>query len=183
LSDAHTPRGVFLLAMTRSFPIVVLGSIVAALVLSTAARASCIPATETEQRERAEVIFDGVALEGPTESGRQQFRVERYLKGSGADLVPVATGVTRNADGTGSVTSVSVNVAAGERWRIYGRVVDGAVETSVCAGSMRLAAREAPPATANDRRAAIAAAAALILAVGVMAAITRRRRLWRALGG
>jgi hypothetical protein len=171
--------------MTRRLQIVVLGSLVGALILAAAARASCIPATKAEQRARAEVIFEGVALEGPTPSGRQQFRVDRYLKGSGAELVAVATGVTRNADGTGSVTSVSVSVAAGERWRIFGRVTERAVETSICAGSTRLSEREGAPArqplVSSDRGAMVAASAVLIVALGVAVTVTRRRRLRRAM--
>jgi hypothetical protein len=172
--------------MTRRLQIVVLGSLVGALILAAAARASCIPATEAEQRARADVIFEGVAVEGPTPSGRQQFRVDRYLKGSGAKLVAVATGVTRNADGSGSLTSVSVSVAAGERWRIFGRVIEGAVETSICAGSTRLVGREGTsvgqPSISSDRGAMVAATAVLIVALGVAVMVTRRRRPRRVMG-
>src|SRR5688572_28197212 len=92
---------------------------VAALATVAPAYGSCVPTTEREQFERATVVFDGVALEGPTASGVQQFRVDRYVKGDGADTVPVSTGVGRSPDGTGWTTSVAIDVAAGDRWRIF----------------------------------------------------------------
>lgn len=50
-------------------------------VLAADAYASCVPMTVAQQRARADVIFDVVALNGPTPSGVQRFRVTRYLKG------------------------------------------------------------------------------------------------------
>jgi hypothetical protein len=154
--------------------------------LSTSAYASCIPSTPAEQRARADVIFDGVALEGPTASGVQRFRVDGYVKGSGARVVPVATGVTRTADGAGTVTSVSVEVAEGERWRIYGNRDSGVVQTSTCAGSRKLAAdlpdaSSPSPQPAGDggmggREArAFAASGVLVVALVVVAFVAVRR--------
>ena len=96
-----------------------------------------------EQRLRAaDVVFIGVALDGPTASGIQRFRVSRYVKGAGSLRVRVATGVVQRPDGAGSITSVSIRVAAGERWLIYAdRRRDGVLATSACAGSRRLARR------------------------------------------
>jgi hypothetical protein len=113
-----------------------------AAALPGTARASCVPMTASEQRARASVIFEGVALEGPTATGVQRFRVTRYLKGSGPRVVRVATGEIRRADGTGVVTSVSIHALRGERWRIFAR--GSALRTlrsSVCDGSRRLARR------------------------------------------
>ena len=108
-------------------------------VLASATYASCVPLTPAQQRARASVIFTGVALENPTATGIQRFRVTRYLKGRGPAVLRVNTGNIRRADGSGSVTSVSIIVKRGERWRIY---ADGSVrkvlQTSVCAGSRRL---------------------------------------------
>jgi hypothetical protein len=114
-----------------------------ALAWPVAATASCIRQTAEQQLRSADVVFVGEALEGPTATGVQRFRVERYVKGAGADVVRVSTGVVARGDGTGSVTSVSVEAAAGERWRIYASrsVTDGTLETSVCAGSEELGAR------------------------------------------
>lgn len=110
---------------------------VAALSASTAS-ASCIRMTAAEQRARADVIFDGVALEGPTATGIQRFRVTRYLKGGGPAVVRVNTGNVRRADGSGSVTSVSILVKRGQRWRIFGRgSARKVMRTSVCDGSRR----------------------------------------------
>ena len=47
--------------------------------------------TAAQQRERADVIFNGLALEGPTATGIQRFRVTRYFKGSGPRVVRVNT--------------------------------------------------------------------------------------------
>ena len=116
------------------------------LLFPASAFASCIQMTPAQQAERADVIFDGIALEGPTSTGVQRFRVERYLKGSGTAAVGVTTGVTRRSDGTGSITSVSIEVAAGERWRIYGgRLSGSAVTTSSCDGSRKLAGSGSGP--------------------------------------
>jgi hypothetical protein len=106
------------------------------------ARASCVPMTVAEQRARASVIFDGVALEGPTATGVQRFRVTRYLKRSGPRVVRVATGEIRRPDGSGVVTPVSIHALRGERWRIFAR--GSALRTlrsSLCDGSRRLARR------------------------------------------
>lgn len=109
------------------------------LIGAAAAEASCIPSTPAQQRARATVIFDGVALEGPTATGIQRFRVIRYLKGRGPRIVRVATGNVRRADGTGSVTSVSIIVARGQRWRIFARgSAWRVVQTNVCDGSRRI---------------------------------------------
>jgi hypothetical protein len=107
-------------------------------ILAAAAGASCIAMSPAEQRARADVIFDGVVLEGPTATGVQRFRVIRYLKGRGPRVVHVSTGNVRRADGSGSVTSVSVVAARGQRWRIFARGSPRKVlRTSVCDGSRR----------------------------------------------
>jgi hypothetical protein len=114
-------------------------AVAVALLGAAAAEASCIPSTPAQQRARASVIFDGVALEGATATGIQRFRVTRYLKGRGPRVVRVATGNVRRVDGTGSVTSVSVIAARGQRWRIFARgSAWRVVQTNVCDGSRRL---------------------------------------------
>jgi hypothetical protein len=68
----------------------------------------------------------------------QRFRVVRYLKGCGPRVVRISTGNIRRADGSGSVTSVSVIAARGQRWRIFARGSPRRVlRTSVCDGSRR----------------------------------------------
>jgi hypothetical protein len=104
------------------------------------AGASCVPLTPSQQRARADVIFVGVALDGPTATGVQRFRVRSYLKGRGPKVLRVATGEVRRADGSGTVTSVSIHVERGERWRIFARgSVRRVLRTNVCDGSKRLA--------------------------------------------
>ena len=128
--------------MRRLWPTAVVAGAVLALALPGLSYASCIgPLTGKQLERRADVIFIGVALEGPTETGLQRFRVDRYLKGTGPETAPVATGVVRRPDGSGSITSVSVDVKAGERWQIYAtkRSGSGVLQTSECDGSGKLA--------------------------------------------
>lgn len=107
--------------------------------LASTAHASCIPSTPTENRARASVIFDGVAIEGPTRTGVQRFRVTRYIKGSGPEVVRVNTGHIRRADGTRTFSSVSLIVKRSERWRIFGRgSAINTLQSNVCAGSRKL---------------------------------------------
>jgi hypothetical protein len=111
-------------------------AVAAAATLAAAAEASCIAMSPAEQRARADVIFDGVALEGATPTGVQRFRVTRYRKGHGPQLVRVRTGNIRRADGSGSVTSVSLVVERGQRWRIFARGSPRqVVRTTLCDGS------------------------------------------------
>ena len=116
----------------------VVAALLAALALTATAYASCIAMTPAQQRARAQVIFDGRALDGPTATGIQRFRVARYLKGHGLQIVRVSTGNIRRPDGSGSVTSVSIIVRRGERWRIFAQGTPSKVlRTSVCDGSRK----------------------------------------------
>jgi hypothetical protein len=125
--------------MNRHLLLVLASSVAAAGVLASTAQASCVPMTAAQQRARADVIFNGVALEGPTATGIQRFRVTRYLKGHGPQFVRVSTGNIRRADGTGSVTSVSISVRRGERWRIFAQgKPPRVVKTTLCDGSRKL---------------------------------------------
>jgi hypothetical protein len=110
-----------------------------ALLLAAVASASCIFLNAAQQRARADVVFDGVALENPTRTGVQRFRVTRFLKGRGPEIVRVQTGTTLRADGSGTVTSVSLFVKRGERWRILARgSARRTLRTNLCDGSRRL---------------------------------------------
>jgi hypothetical protein len=107
--------------MTRRLLLSVTAAAVVGSLLVSAAQASCIPRSAAYQRAHADVIFDGVALEGPTETGVQRFRVTRYYKSKGPRLVRVQTGTIERPNGTGTTTSVSLYVKRGERWRIFAR--------------------------------------------------------------
>jgi hypothetical protein len=123
--------------MTKQITTLTAVLVVAAL-SAAAADASCIQMTPAQQRARADVIFDGVALEGATPSGIQRFRVTRYVKGRGPAVLRVNTGSRRRADGTGSTTSVSLDVRRGERWRIFARgSVRKTLYSNLCDGSRR----------------------------------------------
>jgi len=115
------------------------GAAAAVLVLAAAdARAACEAVSASEHWRVAAVIVDARALEGPTPTGVQRFRVLRYLKGGGPAVVRVATGVARNADGSGVASGEGLLVRRGERWRIFsGSSSRGILRTSVCDGSWR----------------------------------------------
>jgi hypothetical protein len=115
-----------------------LGAVTIALVGAASAQASCILQTPAEQRARADVIFDGIALDRPTSSGVQRFKVRLYRKGRGPTVDRVQTGNRVFADGSGSTTSVSIVVRKGQRWRIFARgSARRILQTSVCDGSRR----------------------------------------------
>ena len=119
---------------------ILLAALLSAAIVPGLARASCIAMTPAQQRARADVIFEGRALESATTTGVQRFRVTRYLKGSGPQIVRVATGEVRHAGGGGVVTSVSLHVLRGERWRIFAQgSARRVLHTSVCDGSKRIA--------------------------------------------
>ena len=125
--------------MSRLLLLTAAAAIAAVTALATTAHASCIPMTKAEQRARADVIFDGVALQGPTSTGIQRFRVTRWLKGSGPRIVRVDTMNVRRPDGSGTTTSVSLVVRKGERWRIYAQgSVRHVLLSSICHGSRKL---------------------------------------------
>jgi hypothetical protein len=114
----------------------VVGLVGYAVVVSAAA-ASCMPTSAAQHRARAAVIFDGVALDAPTGTGVQRFRVTRYLKGAGPRIARANTGFIRHA-GSGTLTSVSLVVHRGERWRIFGRGQPAKViRSNLCDGSRK----------------------------------------------
>lgn len=124
--------------MTKRIAVALIAVVAGASLFASPGRASCITTTAGEQRARADVIFDGVALEGPTATGVQRFRVMRYRKGRGPAIVRVNTGTIRRADGSGSTSSVSLVVKRGERWRIFARgPVRKILQTNLCDGSRR----------------------------------------------
>lgn len=122
--------------MTKRALLTFIAVVTAASVLAGTALASCLTLSAAEQRARADVIFDGVALEGPTSTGVQRFRVTRFLKGRGPGVMRVQTGNIRRADGSGRTTSISLSVKRGQRWRV---VAMGSarkiLQTNQCTGS------------------------------------------------
>ena len=122
-------------------------SLVAALAGGVAQRAaaSCVGLTADQQFALADVIFDGVALDGPTASGLERFRVLRYVKSSGPQLIQVETGRRLFADST-MISTTSITARPGETWRIYAKLRDGFVRTDQCLGSRRLSVAGGDPA-------------------------------------
>ena len=124
--------------MKRRLVVAAATSVVAFAALTSIAYASCVPMTAAQQRAQADVIFDGVALEGPTATGIQRFRVTRFLKGSGPTVIRVNTGYKQGPNGT-SITSVSIVVRRGQKWRIFGQgSTRKVVSTNACLGSRKL---------------------------------------------
>jgi hypothetical protein len=114
------------------------GAVLAALVTAAAAQASCLYSTPAQLKARAHVIFDGVALEGPTRNGVQRFRVTKFVKGTGPRVLRVRTGTARRPDGTWVTTSVALFVKRGERWRIFARgSAQRVLQTNYCDGSFK----------------------------------------------
>ena len=136
-SDGRSPRR-RIQGMTRRLFAAVAVAFGAAALSTAPAYSSCMPVGTAEQRARAGVILDGIAIEGPTATGVQRFRVTRYLKGVGPRVVRVSTGNVKRADGTGSVTSISVAAKRGELWRIFAQgTATNVLRTSLCAGSRK----------------------------------------------
>lgn len=102
------------------------------------ARAACGSVSASDRWRLAAVIVDARALEGPTATGVQRFRVLRYLKGGGPAVIRVATGVARNPDGSWVASGEGLFVRRGERWRIFARGPSRRIlRTSICDGSWR----------------------------------------------
>jgi len=111
--------------------------LVAGAVAPTAALASCVQQTVSEQAAAAEVIAVGVVTETRqtfvAASGVIRFRPERVLKGTLTKEIQVYLGPTHG----GAPTSVDYTaVSSGERHTLYLRATsDGSYETSSCSGS------------------------------------------------
>jgi hypothetical protein len=127
-------------AMKRSTRVwVVAAALLAGGTAVVPAHGLCVRMSAAEQFARAQVVFDGVALVGPTATGIQRFRVTRYRKDRGPEIVRVETGYVRRAGGSGPVSSVSIVVERGERWRIFARGnPQDVLRTTICDGSRKL---------------------------------------------
>jgi hypothetical protein len=105
---------------------------------------ACVVQTEKQLRGQARVIFDGIAMRGPTYRGEiltpARFRVLRYWKGHGERVVLVQTRTRKLRHGIYATVFERIDPHRGEHWRIYGRrAQNGVVQTEFCAGSGRLA--------------------------------------------
>jgi hypothetical protein len=111
----------------------VASAFVAAGVAAPTASACCIWTPEADRIAGADVIFEGVALEGATETGIQRFRVTRYLKGAGPEIINVNTYHRSNGSFIFATTSVSIHADAGSEWRIFGYgSPDAALQANSC---------------------------------------------------
>ncbi len=113
-----------------------IGLLIAALAGGVArpAAASCANLTADQQFAHAHVVFDAVALTGPTATGFERFHVLRYLKSSGPQLIQVSTGRAISM-----ISSIAITPRPGEMWRIYAkRLANGLFDTNECLGSRRL---------------------------------------------
>lgn len=166
----------------RWFAIVAGTTALVVLCVPVTASGSCLQTTERQLEKQADVIFEGVALEGPTSSGVQRFRVVRYLKGGGSGAEAVATGATPNL-----YISEGIRPAKGELWRILGSRNHGTgfVATGDCAGSGKIAFAplqpvDNPPSTGDGGNAMARVAVVLaVLGLGGLAAALVARRWFR----
>jgi hypothetical protein len=122
--------------------LILVGVVAAALAAPASASARCLASSERQKFERAEVVFVAIAMPGPNARRGQllspaRFRVVRYLKGRGPNVVRVQTGLSRRGRVLTHI-SEGIDPRAGEVWKIYGtRSSSGVVRTSTCAGSRR----------------------------------------------
>jgi len=131
----------------KAFAGVLSGAVVLALAGGSDAvsrQSQCIALTQKQLRTQAQVIFDAVALRGPSYRGvllsPARFRVLRYRKGHGDRNVRVQTEIRKSGGRVYAWVSEAIDPRAGERWRIYGRGArNGVVQTSDCSGSRRSA--------------------------------------------
>jgi hypothetical protein len=118
---------------------------------------SCAFSPEPVLFRSADVVFDGVALSGPSEDGRlfapAHFGLVRFLKGArrarGRHVVSVTAGLSDLLDGLVEEPADEANPVVGEVFRVYGlgfakRRPNPDVPdflTSACYGTVRLRAR------------------------------------------
>jgi hypothetical protein len=146
------------------------------LLVHAPAYAVCAATTEAKQRAQADVVFEGRALPGPGVGGRlstpARFEVRAYLEGDGPDVVEVVTASRDEGGGVVSQLSTGIDPRAGETWRIYAQqpAGGGPLETSVCAGSTRLAA-----APSTGAAPAVLLLTAVVLSVVALAGRRRQR--------
>jgi hypothetical protein len=120
--------------------------VVATPVRYTAVAASCVGLSPAAQFAAARLVFVGRMLPGPTAlvGGRRvlgspaRMRVERYLKGHGPMTVAVDTAVTIERRGIRG-NEDGIEPQAGQRWKIYTASRRQPFDTSICAGSRRVA--------------------------------------------
>ena len=115
---------------------------------------TCLPSGDAKLIEEADVVFEGVAQDGPTQHGYllspATFRVTRYLKGQGPALERVETAF-RPPPGGGPAPALvgDITPRPGETWTIQGRRHgDGTIQAGPCWGSHRgpaPAPRRGPP--------------------------------------
>jgi hypothetical protein len=117
----------------------------------TGVAASCAAVSPAQQFAAARLVFVGVMLPGPTTrlgsrpvlGSPARMRIERYLKGHGPRMVRVDTAVTIESDAIG-VGEDGIEPRAGQRWQIYTQSRRQPFNTSICAGSRRVASPSQP---------------------------------------
>jgi hypothetical protein len=117
----------------------VASAFIAAGVAARTASACCIWTPGADRIAGADVIFEGVALEGATEPGIQRFRVMRYLKSTGPETVSVKTGyvLLKGTTWAYASTTVAIRPDAGSEWRIFGyQTADGVLTANSCTSRM-----------------------------------------------
>lgn len=118
---------------------------------ASVAHGACLSSTAEAREQRSDIVFEGVAIDGPYSPAT--FRVSRYLKGGGPELVRIKTGEINLPNGEGVGTSDMPTPSPGETWLIYTQgVVDGVLQTRPCDGSRRLLSAASAASTADRPR-------------------------------
>jgi len=138
---------------------------------SSACACSCQPSTEAEYLQRADLVFDGVAvgvdrplLPGSGTAVTVKFLVESVLKGSAEDRVKLRTPADQGGCGFSFDT--------GHRYRVYA----SGGQTTLCAGNRDLGAAPDVPTEDGLSLAVIVGGAALALVMIIVIARRRGRR-------
>lgn len=117
------------------------------------AGASCLSTNKIKAHIQADVVFDGVALEGPTvPHGDQEiltspisFRVTTYLKGEGPPVVKVDGGTPpplEPGQPVGPFRTTLLAARPGQAWRIYGAGSPAGVLSASSCTSYRVGGEE-----------------------------------------
>ena len=96
---------------------------------TVAGAGSCAAASPPVHFSHARIVFIGTALTSPG-----QFRVVRYLKGSGPAVVRVQTALASRGNAT-VFSEDGIEPRAGQQWKIYTSSLHTPYETSLCDGS------------------------------------------------
>lgn len=137
--------------MTRRLGRLAAATVVVVLLPAPVAHAlSCVPPPYPGAHlDRAGAVVTAVALPGPslpdgTLLSPASWRVERYEKGSGPDVIQTPTSITLLPGGTLQIVGPDLMPAAGQRWWLAGDLDGAYLRASICLGAQPVTG-ERPP--------------------------------------